>query len=486
MFRQANAQGVTILASSGDEGAAGCEAHNAKIATHGLAIIAPASIPYVTGVGGTTFDEDNWNPKNNRAGGSVLSYMSEVAWNDTWLGGPLEASGGGKTAFFKKPAWQNGPGVPNDGARDVPDVALAASPNHDGYLICSAGSCANGFWSSTGTLDIIGGTSASAPAMAGIVALLDQAYSGPQSNINAELYRLASLSRNSFHAVGSGDNSVPCTVGTPDCSTGREGYSAGFSYDQVTGLGSVDTLNLVAAWGEPNPVTIPTVPFSGSLVAAPDGSLWNIDAQRHPVTYNPQTLSWTEISNLEIAYLWVGSSGAMWARDPSGKLYRWDPASQTFGQVPGAFFSMSVGADGDTWAIQSPPNAIFHFDPSTKSWVLVPGELNQIAAGNDGAVWGINAYGQIFRFNPGSRSFEYVPGSLTNIYVGPDGGVWGINWAESTYHFNTMHQSWDQFGASMAALAVGSDTNVWAWDHYGVPYKFSSVVGAWYSPYRTV
>ena len=49
----------------------------------------------------------------------------------------LAASGGGASIYFTKPTWQTGTGVPSDGRRDVPDLALNASPNHDGYLFCS-------------------------------------------------------------------------------------------------------------------------------------------------------------------------------------------------------------------------------------------------------------------------------------------------------------------------------------------------------------
>ena len=53
--------------------------------------------------------------------------------------GNIAASGGGMSSVYKKPAWQTGPGVPNDGARDVPDVSLTASDAHDPYLIVSEG-----------------------------------------------------------------------------------------------------------------------------------------------------------------------------------------------------------------------------------------------------------------------------------------------------------------------------------------------------------
>ena len=69
--------------------------------------------------------------------------------------------------------------MPADGFRDVPDIALSASPDHDPYLICSAGWCTNGFRDSQTYLDVIGGTSAAVPTFAGIVALINQKTAWP-------------------------------------------------------------------------------------------------------------------------------------------------------------------------------------------------------------------------------------------------------------------------------------------------------------------
>src|SRR6185312_16334593 len=68
-----------------------------------------------------------------RVWGSALSYTPELAWNESAPGLGLGASGGGVSLLVSKPDWQAGPGVPNDGARDVPDVAMAAAI-HDAYF----------------------------------------------------------------------------------------------------------------------------------------------------------------------------------------------------------------------------------------------------------------------------------------------------------------------------------------------------------------
>ena len=152
-----------------------------------------------------------------------------------------------------KPVWQQGPGVPVDGVRDVPDVALSGS-DHVGYLICSDGSCVNGFRASDSTLFAVNGTSAGSPIFAGLVALLNQKMSAPQGNINPGLYSLAASVPSAFHDVSTGGNWMPCSAGSRDCPvTGLLGYSATRGYDLATGLGSVDAFKLVNAWPSVQP-----------------------------------------------------------------------------------------------------------------------------------------------------------------------------------------------------------------------------------------
>ncbi len=262
--QQANAQGQTLVASSGDSGPADCDfttdpKNPVKIATHGYAVDVPASLPSVTGMGGTEFSEGDdtgatqyWSGTNNSNNGSALSYIPEMVWNDTVENGFLAASGGGVSKLFPKPAWQNGVGVPPDGKRDVPDLAFSASADHDGYLICSQSSCVNGYRKSDQTLTVIGGTSVAVPTFAGVVTLIVQNTNDPQGNVNPYLYSLAATSPIAFHDTTTGDNMVPCAAGSTDCPpSGMIGYSAGPGYDLTTGWGSVDAGALVAAWNGP-------------------------------------------------------------------------------------------------------------------------------------------------------------------------------------------------------------------------------------------
>jgi subtilase family serine protease len=257
LAQQANSQGMTIVAPAGDAGATDCDFSAnpntpVSIATHGLAVDVPASLPYVTGVGGSEFNEGSgayWNSTNSSSNGSAVSYIPEKAWNDTSSSNGLAAGGGGKSTYFTKPSWQTGNGVPDDGARDVPDISLSASFDHDGYLICSLGSCVSGFRASDSSLMVVGGTSAGVPAFAAVLALINQKTTSAQGNVNYVLYPLAANSTDAFHDITTGNNQVPCQAGSTDCTQGRViGYRAGTGYDLVTGLGSLDVFNLASEW----------------------------------------------------------------------------------------------------------------------------------------------------------------------------------------------------------------------------------------------
>jgi subtilase family serine protease len=267
-FEQANAQGQTVVAASGDNGATDCEIDSGTgitvvdgdEATQGLAVDLPAASPYVTGIGGTEFFADVnapgnfWNSSNSTGDTSAIQYIPEEVWNDTSTTNGIEAGGGGKSTLFGKPSWQTGTGVPSDGARDVPDLSLNASPNHDGYLFCASGadatSCSNGFLDSKGDPDVAGGTSFGAPTFSGILAILSQKLSSSGlGNVNPEIYSLAGSDYSSaFHDVTTGNNEVPCKIGSVDCTTSPIGYSATTGYDLASGWGSIDTANFVNAF----------------------------------------------------------------------------------------------------------------------------------------------------------------------------------------------------------------------------------------------
>ena len=324
LWQQAAAQGITVILSAGDGGSAGCDNFDTQqTATRGLGVSGFASTPYNVAVGGTDFDEINrwsqfWSSTNTSPSqSSALSYIPEIPWNDSCAQrgingcGPsapngslnIVAGSGGVSTLYPKPSWQSGTGVPNDAHRDLPDVSLFASNGFDGtfYVICQkdvTGIASCNLGSPFFTFQGIGGTSASAPAFAGIMALVNQSQATTtpanpaprQGNANYILYKLFQKQTGASPAIncnssatpstsctfydvtrgnsalptGIGTNSVPCAAASPNCSSQLQGetngvlvtaansntpaYSTTTGYDLVTGLGSVNIANLVKNW----------------------------------------------------------------------------------------------------------------------------------------------------------------------------------------------------------------------------------------------
>lgn len=265
LWQQAAAQGQTVVVSSGDSGAAGCDLANATTATRGLGVNGMCTSQHSTCVGGTQFNDTAspstwWSGSNDAGGASALSYIPEVAWNESGANGGtgLLSSGGGASTRFTKPSWQNTAGVPADGRRDVPDVSLNAS-SRVGYLVTSSDNTGR-----TPTTYVVGGTSASAPALAGILALVGQKTGYRLGNINPTLYGLANLQASTgkayYNLITSGNNSVP----------GVTGFSASTStprYNQVTGLGTVNGAVFVNNYTDTLPATSTALGTSASSLS---------------------------------------------------------------------------------------------------------------------------------------------------------------------------------------------------------------------------
>ena len=224
----------------------------------------------ITVVGGTKFQ-----PIYDSAGNDLSAVRDglESVWNNNDSGTspiycPLkDASGGGPSVIFGKPAWQTGIGVPNDGARDIPDVAMGA----DGPAVGVTPAIAlPGFFVATQkttdpapTFALTGGTSIATPMWAGVSRLVAQAQGVTRlGNINSRLYELGNLQSpySGLHDVTMGNNannSIP-------------GYSAGVGYDLVTGWGSPDVAKLVAAFpGAATSTTPVNTTVRGGKTAAP-------------------------------------------------------------------------------------------------------------------------------------------------------------------------------------------------------------------------
>jgi subtilase family serine protease len=221
LFQQAEAAGMTVFASSGDEGAA---QYTCDGSSYLKAVSLPASDPLVTGVGATSLT----------AAQPTGTYESESAWNDAY-----GSSGGGYSTIFKRPAFQNG--FVANAMRGVPDVSYSGDVNNGLLVAWSGGVAAN-----EGTFYLFGGTSAGSPQWAAITALADQQNHHSAGDINNQLYAISHgpLYNSVFHDVTSGNNTVSLTD-TAGNTVNITGYSATRGWDPVTGLGTPDVAHLL-------------------------------------------------------------------------------------------------------------------------------------------------------------------------------------------------------------------------------------------------
>jgi hypothetical protein len=310
IWQQAAAQGISVTVSSGDSGSAGCDDENSEtVAQYGLAVNGLASTPYNIAVGGTDFDAlysnfptsfttyvDTSNTLPNHR--SALKYIPERPWNDSTFQNDnttivdnlpwsakgyasfdnIVAAGGGVsscstststscTAGYALPNWQSSFATDKTG-RNLPDVSFLAG---NGYYGALWGLCTDQDYNSSGAhiadcagtpstganfnLTGVGGTSAAAPAMAGILALVSQKVGSRLGQADYVLYDLAKSKYSTvFHDVTTGNNSVPCAVASTVCAENLNlayfmtGYNAGTGYDEASGLGSVDASQLLSNW----------------------------------------------------------------------------------------------------------------------------------------------------------------------------------------------------------------------------------------------
>jgi subtilase family serine protease len=216
-FINAAKHDVTVLASSGDDGATNAELDGSTLFPMPVNSW-PSADPLVTSVGGTMLDLD--------ANGNRLA--PDVVWNDGF-----GAGGGGLSSVFGRPSFQNGVRGVVGNHRGTPDISLSAAV--DGAVITF-----ESFDPDNTGFGLVGGTSEASPEFSGIVAMADQVAHHDLGNLNSRLYLLGGL-----HATGL-TGVVDVTKGNISFA-GVTGPSAGRGYDLASGNGTVDAAKFVPA-----------------------------------------------------------------------------------------------------------------------------------------------------------------------------------------------------------------------------------------------
>jgi subtilase family serine protease len=230
------ANNLTVLAASGDSGAADVEFNETTY--YGYPVTSwPDSDPLVTGVGGTQLHLDGLG--NRTAPDSVWNDTYDVAANE-FIGGnagpsPL-AGGGGKSVIFSRPSWQDGVADVVGAHRGVPDISMSAACDGSVNTYQSYGGQSPGWYPTCGT-------SEATPLFAGIVALADQLAGHPLGVINPALYAMSAAKAPGIVDITKGNNTVSFDQG------GKEQTVTGFpalpGYDLASGVGTVNAAKFV-------------------------------------------------------------------------------------------------------------------------------------------------------------------------------------------------------------------------------------------------
>ena len=305
LFEQAATEGISVFAASGDTGSEGCLRANE---TTGLAVLDPASQPFVTSVGGTDLTALGPPP-------------AEHVWNEG-VASKEDAGGGGVSSVWTMPAWQSGPGVINSNSssapcnassgycREVPDVSASADPTH-GYVIRH-----NGAWQSDG------GTSAATPLWAAMLADIESSSSPVYRAgfLNPLLYSAGATSATSFNDITAGNNDYT--------GTNNGLYPATAGYDMASGLGSPIAAGLASDITATNSkIAFTDAPGTG----APPAYLGTHKVKQFTALSCTEGNTYTNISgpdgkvsfNPSLVCEQVGDGWATWSNGYTGDVY-WD------------------------------------------------------------------------------------------------------------------------------------------------------------------
>ena len=496
--QQAAAQGISVTVSAGDGGSAGCDDFDtATVAQYGLAVSGMASTPYAIAVGGTDFDglpaAFTTYVTDTTSGAApyyrtALKYIPENPWNqsttvDTTYANNIPyinsngetdivAGSGGVSSVYGKPPFQTSL-TPADNARDLPDVSFFASAGFkqavwvlcsdnvtDGDPVNTYTNCqtTNGQFGSGTNFDGVGGTSASAPAFAGMLALVSQAQGDARlGQADYVLYQLAKSKYSTvFHDVTTGNNSVPCASGSPNCGTNGflTGYNAGTGYDLATGLGSIDVNQLILNWKSVALTSTSTTLAINGSTAAYTG------VHGASLTFNVGVTPTAATGVVGIIDTANQTSGGTASGPQNNGQFSIALASgtgtATYNGLPGGTYAVSARYAGDTSdasSASSPINVTISAEPSTTAL-----EVNAVNPQTGVPVSGLNniPYGsqvvldaQIAGTAEGSKTEGIATGTVSYLEGSSTLGTASVSG-------NGNLASWPPFNSTFSAFAIGS------------------------------
>jgi subtilase family serine protease len=228
-FQNAADHHVTVLASSGDDGATDAQLNGSDL--YPMRVNSwPSADPLATSIGGTMLTLDD---NGNRV-------QPDVVWNDlNTVGGG--AGGGGQSTVFPRPSFQDGVRAVTGNHRGTPDISLSAAVDGAVVLYFSFDPTRVGY-------HLVGGTSEASPEFAGLVAMADQVAGHDLGNINGRVYALSHVRNLAGEVdVTQGDNTFGPFTNSDGTTHTVVGFNAGPGYDLASGNGTVDAARFVPA-----------------------------------------------------------------------------------------------------------------------------------------------------------------------------------------------------------------------------------------------
>jgi hypothetical protein len=371
-------------------------------------------------------DDESWTSKSGNCGSVLCSSLANIvagsggasscSTNNSVDNANNTVTPGSCISGYSKPAWQTGAGVPADGVRDIPDVSMMSGNGYDGatWLVCDGDTyyLANDSCSSTtkgvlncsnisgGYFDGFGGTSTAAPAFAGVLALVQQntgSRLGQAAQVLYSIYNSGTTTASKvFHDVTVGNNSVPCTSGSPNCVANllgydfETGYNALTGFDLASGMGSVDAAQLVNYWSTASSTSTATValsltPSTGSITTMQSLTVKvSVTGTSTTPTGNVTLSGGGYLSSVE-ALSTSGSAGVYTFTIPAGSLaagsdtltaiYNADASNSTYGIATG---TASVTVTGLTATVTvTPASGSIDSNQSYNVTVTVSGSSTQ-------------------------------------------------------------------------------------------------------------
>lgn len=440
IFEQQAVQGQTVLISSGDTGSEGCLRVDSS--QPGLLSASfPGSDPFVLGVGGTSVTSS-----------SPVARNEEVVWNDGF--DQNGAGGGGPSAFFGEPSYQKAFGISDGNARGVPDVSADADPE-TGYLVWYKGS-----WLQ------VGGTSASAPLWAALMALTNaKCPSSPVGFVNPAIYFAASPKVKAIviNDIQQDTTNFPNNTSNDYTGSGNGQYPVLVGYDLATGLGS--PVGGVLA----NQLCKTSTQSGGYRLAAADGHVYSFHTASYGSVKSPKSKVvgiaddpktngyWVVTANGAVSAFHAPFHGS--AKNPSSPIVGIAADNNGTGYwlvtAKGHVYALGAPSHGSVTGSLASPVVGIAADPFTSGyWVVTAkGKVYAFAAGKykgkslskvtaiaadpaKQAYWLVTSNGHVYGFNvnsQGSMPAGNLFGNITAIAGDPASGGAGGYWLTTSF-----------------------------------------------------